>query len=321
MSNFFRDNLKKMADKYTQKYIADKTGFSQSSINNYITKNSEPSIQFLIALKDAFGIDLDGFLFSNYEESEVEDRSRYIGNYLVYYYNNSSYKGEIHANLKNTLNYGVISIIKKNDIDKNVVVYGSFFKDRSDAVKTLKAVDDNFVCEEVYKVHSVKRNFYEGSIRANLNNLFISLSNKNKDDEVYFIFNNPPSSSKYIGGLGTINSVSRGREHNPCVQFAIISRKLINRPDGEIYNSLSLGYTDVNFSTPISELVGLFKRLYVEKNEISSNLTEEQKSSIIENKLKYYFNEIVDANMFRFAKISNQEDDVIYRILKENNYD
>ena len=306
MSNFFRENLKKMADKYTQKYIADKTGFSQSSINNYITKNSEPSIQFLIALKDAFGIDLDGFLFSNYEESEVEYRSRYIGNNFVYYYNNSSYKGEIHTNLKNTMNYGVISVIKKNDIDKNVVVYGSFYKDRSDAVKTLKSVDDNFVCEEVYKVHSTKRNFYEGSIRANLNNLFISLSNKNKDDEVYFIFNNPPSSSKYIGGLGTINSVSRGREHYPCVQFAIISRKLIDRPDGEIYNSLSLGYTDVNFSTPVEELVNLFKRLYVQKNEISSNLTEEQKASVIENKLKYYFNEIIDANMFIFAKISNQ---------------
>ena len=48
--------------------------------------------------------------------------------------------------------------------------------------------------------------------------------NSNKDDEVYFIFNNPPSVEKYIGGLGTINSVSRGREHNPCVQFIILSK-------------------------------------------------------------------------------------------------
>lgn len=113
MTNFFKDNLKRLADKYTQKYIADKTGFSQSSINNYISKSSEPSIQFLVALKDAFGIDLDGFLFSRYEDNEIEDRSRYIGNYLVYYYNNSAYKGEIHTNIKNTLNYGVLSIVKK----------------------------------------------------------------------------------------------------------------------------------------------------------------------------------------------------------------
>lgn len=321
MTNFFRDNLKRMSNKYTQKYIADKTGFSQSSINNYLTKNSEPSIQFLIALKDAFGIEIDDFLFSNYENEEIEARDRYIGNYLVYYYNNSAYKGEIHTNFKNTLNYGVLSIIKKSEIDKNVIVYGSFYKDRADAIKTLKVANDKFNYDDIYKLHSNSKNFYEGGIHANLNNLFLSLSSKNKDDEVYFIFNNPPSNAEYIGGLGTINSVCRGREHNPCVQYAIISRKLINRPDGEIYNSLSLGYTDVNFDTPVSELIELFKRLYVDKNELSSNLTNEQKESIIENKLKYYFNEIVDANMFRFAKITNHEDDVVYRILKESNYD
>ena len=64
MSNF-QKNLKILSNKYTQKYIADCTGFSQSSINNYLTKNSEPSIQFLIALKNAFGICLDDFLFSD----------------------------------------------------------------------------------------------------------------------------------------------------------------------------------------------------------------------------------------------------------------
>lgn len=321
MSNFFRDNLKKMADKYTQKYIAEKTCFSQSSINNYISKNSEPSIQFLVALKEAFGIDIDGFLFSDYEENKMEDRGRYVGNYLVYYYNNSSYKGEIHTNIKNTLNYGVLSILKRSDIDKDVVVYGSFYKDREAAVKTLKEVNEKSNYGDIYKIHSIKNSFYEGSIHSNLNNLFISISSKEKDDEVYFIFNNPPSKSEYIGGLGTINSVSRGREHNPCVQYAIISKKLINRPDGEIYNSLSLGYTDVNFNTPVQELINLFKRLYIEKSELSSNLTEEQKRLIIENKLKYYFSEIMDANMFRFAKISNHEDDIVYRILKENVYD
>ena len=63
MNSMYQDNLKKLTKQYTQQYIADKTGFSQSSINNYLTKNSEPSIQFLIALKDAFGISVDDFLF------------------------------------------------------------------------------------------------------------------------------------------------------------------------------------------------------------------------------------------------------------------
>lgn len=53
MSNL-QNNLKALADKYSQKFIAQKTRFSKSSINNYLIKNSEPSIQFLIAHKNAF---------------------------------------------------------------------------------------------------------------------------------------------------------------------------------------------------------------------------------------------------------------------------
>ena len=46
----------------------------------------------------------------------------------------------------------------------------------------------------------------------------------------------------------------------------------------------------------------------VQTNEIANNLTENQKVAIIQNKLEYHFNEIMEANVFRFAKISNKED-------------
>lgn len=318
MNIMFKSNLKKLADKYSQRYIAERTGFSQASINNYLTKDSEPSIQFLIAINKAFGIGVDDFLFSNYEEMATEDKTKFVGNYIVYYYNNSSYKGEIHTNLKNTLNYGVISIIKRNAKDRNVIVFGAFFKDRNNAVSLLESCNKCSNFDEYKNLYLDNLNHYEGDMNSNEHNIFISFSNKYKDDKVSFIFNNPPSNNCYIGGIGTVNSVSRGREHNPCVQFAIISKKLIDRPDGEIYNSLCLGYTEVDFTTPVSELVLLFKRLYMEKNELSANLSNEQKESIVENKLKYYFNEIAEANMFRFSKISNQEDDIVYRMLKEN---
>ena len=100
MSNF-QKNLKVLAGKYTQKYIADRTGFSQSSINNYLSKSSEPSIQFLVALKNAFGICIDDFLFSDIEVENEVSYDRFVGNYIVYYYNSNSYKGEVHTNLMN----------------------------------------------------------------------------------------------------------------------------------------------------------------------------------------------------------------------------
>lgn len=314
MSNFNK-NLKLLADKYTQKYIADRTGYSQSSINNYISGISEPSIQFLIALKNAFGICLDDFLFADVEETNAQAFDRFIGNYIVYYYNNSSYKGEVHTNLSNTLNYGVVSIFKDNGLD--VSVYGTFLKEKSEAIKLLKNVNSTKNPEEIIKMHKALCNTYKGDLVVNDQSIFINLSNKTNNDQCYMIFNNPPSNARYIGGVGTVNTISRGREHNPCVEFIILSKKIIDKPDGEIYQLLKFDDYSVNFDYAIKEILELFNRLFVENNEISSNLTEIQKMAIVQNKLEYHFNDILEANLFRFAKISNKEDDVVYKLIKE----
>ena len=313
MNSMFQENLNKLAKQYTQKYIADKTGFSQSSINNYLTKSSEPSIQFLIALKDAFGISVDDFLFSNFEINESVSYDRFIGNYFIYYYNNNSYKGEVHTNLRNTLNYGVISIYKDKDFDKSVKVSAIFTKERTEAIKFFKSIKITTELGKIYK----ENDGYVGEISTNDQSIFIGLSNKNKADESFIILNNPPTKQNYIGGIGTVNSIARGREHNPCIQFAIISKRLIDVPDGELYDILKFDDYTVDMEDAIKDIVDLFKRLYVEKNEISMELTDSQKLAIVKNKVEYHFNEILEANAFRFAKVSNKEDDEVYRLIKE----
>lgn len=316
MSNF-QKNLKVLSNKYTQKYIADRTGFSQSSINNYLTKNSEPSIQFLIALKNAFGICLDDFLFSDIDVSNEVSYDKFIGNYMVYYYNNNSYKGEVHVNIVNTLNYGVISVVKEKDLDKNVVVYGTFVKSKTEATKLLKELNATTQSKDIISKYQDMGNLYKGNISTTDQSIFIDLNNNFNGDQTFIILNNPPTKNNYIGGVGTVNSIARGREHNPCVQFAILSKKLIDKPDGEIYNCLKFDDYNINFDYAIKDVVDLFKRLYLDKNEISTTLTENQKNAIIQNKLEYHFDEILDANVFRFAKVSNKEDDKIYKLIKE----
>ena len=315
MENYFQKNLKKLSEMHTQRYLAEKTGFSQASINNYITKTNEPSMQFLIALKKAFGISIDDFLFKELSLEGNLDMNRYVGNYIVYYYNNNSYKGEIHNNLQNTLNYGVISIVREKQYQFSVL--GSFLKSKEDAIDTLKKLESKTKLADITEIHAKSNNLYSGNFHVSNQNIFLYLTNKDIDDECFIILNNPPSESSYIGGLGTINTVARGREHNPCVQFIILSKKVIDRPDGEIYNALKLDYSNISFDTQIRDLIALFKRLYIDANELSANLTESQKSAVIENNIKFFFNEIVEANMFRFAKVSNREDDLLYRILKE----
>ncbi len=313
----FQENLKVLANKYTQKYIADRTGFSQSSINNYLTKSSEPSIQFLIALKNAFGICLDDFLFANIDVKQETSFDRFLGNYIVYYYNNNSYKGEVHTNLSNTLNYGVISIVQEQELNNSVVVYGTFLREKSEAVKLLKSLNALVNSSDCKLEHQQMKNFYVGGIHSTDQSIFLDIHNKENDDQCYIILNNPPSKAEYIGGVGTVNTVARGREHNPCVEFMILSKKLIDKPDGELYECLKFDDFNVNLDYAVKDLVDLFKRLYLEQNEISTSLMENQKIAILQNKLEYHFNEILDANVFRFAKISNREDDMVFKLIKE----
>lgn len=315
MDNYFQTNLKKLTKLFSQRYLADKTGCSQSSINNYLTKTNEPSMQFLIALNREFGISIDDFLFKELDFSPKSGLDRFVGNYIVYYYNNNSYKGEVHNNLQNTLNYGVISVYKEKDY--KYLTAATFFKNKEEAIRLLKAVNKCESSDELIKKHKELNNFYTGTIHTSNQNIFIYLDNVESEDESFIIFNNPPASGNYIGGLGTVNTVARGREHNPCVQFLIMSRKLIDKVDGEIYNCLQLDYSVINLENQVVDLIDLFKRMYIEENELSKNLNESQKQAVIENNIKFFFSEIVEANMFRFAKVSNREDDSLYRILKE----
>ena len=240
-----------------------------------------------------------------------------IGNYLVYYYNNNSYKGEVHSNLSKTLNYGVISVVKERDLHSNVLVYGEFMKDKTDAIKILKQINSARSSEEIVNIYRASQNYYKGNLTTNRQSIYFDLNNKFNGDQCYMIFNNPPSNSKYVGGVGTVNTMARGREHNPCVQFIILSSNVIDKPDGEIYDCLKFDDINVNLDYAIKDLVDLFKRLFAESNEISSTLTENQKIAILQNKIEYHFNEILEANVFRFAKISNKEDDVVYKLIKE----
>ena len=315
MNNYFQKNLKLLTEKYSQKEIAVNTGFSKSSISNYLKKDSEPSIQFLMSLKESYGINVDDFLFKELDVDENKTYDKFIGNYLMYYYNNDSYKGEVHSNLKNTLNFGVVSIFKEKFLDKNVKVLATFCKDKEESIKLLKNLNVA-KSENIEKLFLEFGNVYNGHFDYNEQNIFIALDNAQYRDKTFVILNNPPTNSNYIGGVGTVNSISRGREHNPCAQFILLSKRVLDITDGEIYNLLRFDSYTIDLNDSINDVIELFKKLYISEYGIS-NLDEEQKKSIIKNKIELLLSDIFDANAFRFAKISNRDDDSVYRIIKE----
>ncbi len=323
MDNFL-NNLKCLTEVFSQKDIAQKTGFSASSINNYLSGKSQPSAMFLLKLKEAYKIDIDQFMTAKIDKENFMKQNlsyrKFFGNYIVYYYNSSAYKGKVGSYNYDILTFGVISIIDDKDISspKGTLASGIFMLTRMEAEKYLKVLDSfNGDVEKIKSFYSSFPNSYFGNLEQNTTQLFISL--KNNNDQCLIILNNPPSSKKYRGGLGTVNSISRGREHVPCIQYILLSNVSFKVPDGEIYNILSLGVSDINIKNETKELIELIKNLYLSSKP--TGLSEYQQRKIVEDSIENIVQNAVDANLFRFAKVSNMEDDQYYRLIKDADYE
>ena len=317
MISRFVENLKLLTEKYTSKQVAHTTDVSLQTLNKYLTGTSEPPVKFLVKLKEAYNINIEEMLFSDLSVFSVKDDIqtnlyRFEGNFVCYYYNNAPYLGSINDDL-NEMNYGVLSI---KVIGDNCKVYCSFTKTKKVAQTTLERLNSSTTIEEIETIHKETSNHYVGYLKCTAENVFIELSCKEKSDNAFIIFKNPPSKSEYMGGIATINSISRGREHNPCIQYFLICKKFISKPDGEIYNLLSLKGVDVNTSKVAVELLNLIKSLYMKNDGLYSSLKENQKINLIENMLKYHYDNLIEGNQFRYGKISNREDDEFYQLIK-----
>lgn len=322
MENIFSNNLKNYLKEngITQTQMAKSLGVSVASISNYISGVSEPTLSFLLRLKQVYSIALDNFLTTQSsveikQTLESQNLKRFLGNYLIYYFDSSSYIGRATASQKSVLKYGVVSIFS---LGTSLSAYGCFLSNLDKALELKNSLDQNAEESQIQNVFSSHTEIvYNGRIETSSTQIFIFL--KSFNDSAMLIFNNPPSNKTYIGGLGTANSVSRGREHMPCIQYILISRNEINLPQGEIYNLLSLDVADISVHNETEKLLELFKNLYLKTNENSIKLEEYQKKKIFEDALENIVAENIDTNIFRFGKVSAKDDDRFYRLIKDEN--
>lgn len=320
----FNSNLKYLMEQnnISQRNLAKLTGVSVATVHNYLS-GLMPSVNFLIKIKELYGIGLDEIIYKNISNANILNGSylslnlkKFCGTFIAYFYDSSEYKGKVSNLSKNTLRYAVISFLP-NEKTSELTAIANFFKSKDDAENFKNSIENENLNSNKIKAHESTEQCYKGKLEASLTQIFIYLKSDELNDHCLIILNNPPSNKNYIGGLGTANSVSRGREHMPCLQFMLISKRILNIPDGEMYNMLSLGLSDVNVETQAEQLLNLFKNLYINSVNLSEELSEFQKRKIFENSLNNILEDLIDANLFRFAKVSNREDDDYYRIIKE----
>lgn len=339
LKKLIADNLTNLIkkEKITQQDLAEMVGISKGAMNGYLnTKDSGkatqmPSVGMLVALKNHFGINIDDFLTKelsseDYNRPEYKSEAelqlyqmykKFIGIYTTYYLDTGSYKGRDDHTAGDSLHYGILSIMeRKSSVSRSsyecLAIMGFSSKKEVDLVKREVASFDNTedLMTHVNDKYSTK--LYTGIFEIHENFAYITLRHANSDRALIILHCPATNKSSYAGGIGTINSVSKGREKMPTIQFFGISRKTIERSAEEIHQSLLLSYPTFKADKYAPELVKTFKSLYVDKGSDESDQSELQKLITVRANMERYIRESLENNLFRYAKISNRDDDDFY---------
>lgn len=320
--------------KITQKTLANITGVSESTVSEYVKGKKVPPVEFLVNIKMKFGISVDDFVMTESNLFEIPDSvdirdsksdsgiiNKIKGSYFVYYFDTSNYKGRDDNSPSDSLVYGVLKIFDSSASSSGVgciAVLG--FKNITSAEKAKYDIDNlseninifDFIKEQNYP------NIYSGSLELTNKHAFISLSDDNKDKALIIFHRVSSTKNDYIGGIGTINSVSKGREPMPVVQYIGISEKAIRLSEEEIHHNLLLDLPKFKATNEAEELINLFRSLYLDTNGRKNPMTELQKSITIKANLERFIQCNLERNIFRYSKISNKDDNDWYHMLKES---
>lgn len=333
-------NLSKLLEtqNISAKELSEKIIYSESAISKYRNGKQFPPLDFLYQLKCLFGISLDDFLFKEIIHSDIHTQmtlnaieqaektlyGKFCGTYLVYYLNTSDYKGRDKSTPEESLLYGVLTISEdKTNIDEPayscIAVLG--LNCRKTATKLKKTIDSIESYSDIEKFISddekLKKKTYYGAFELSSDHAFLTLNHSKKDKALIILHRVNSNKKEYIGGMGTINSVSKGREPMPTAQYIAFSRYPISLSAEEIHHQLLLSHPTYKADANAKQLISLFKKTYMTPDPDGEMHTELEKELIIKVNLEHYVKTSLINNMFRYAKISERDDGTWYNLLKE----
>lgn len=313
------------SNKMKQTELAKLTGFSAPQINKYLSdKGSMPSFLFLHEASKVFHFSLDDIITVDFrkkenlemQDSEVVALSRYkhfIGHYLVYYHDTDNER-EL-----NRLRYGVISVMKsRSEVNlESLEVYGLFHLSKEEAEKLHGNLMEKEVAGSdiiIKKTYSDQSMVYEGTLELTSDHAFISMNGVN--DKVNMIFMNPKNHRQYIGGLGTSNSISRGRHRKPCINLIILSRYPLAETSNRISSHLVAGETVVKVRSETNDLIEFTKNVYLDDRKFY--ITDADKFNMVEKRLEVIIKSYIEENKNSCVKVYDRDDDACYDMIKGN---
>ncbi len=337
LGSIISSNLKRLItqNKTTQKELAEKLKVAPASMSDYCKGRRVPNVEFFVSLKNLYDISIDDFITKSINpspstppvrESSIDHNimttyHKYCGLYYVYYFDTSKYKGRDTQPPKDSVLYGVLYIYK-NPSSLEVPEFSCAavlgIKERENATlikKTLEGFKDpSKIVDHIGNKYP--NTAYYGDFELSQEHAFVSIRHTNTDKALLIFHRVDNNKVNYTGGIGTINSISKGRERAPVVQFMGVSRYPLSMSIEEIHHSLLLNYPTFKAESETEEMIQNFKALYVDSEASKQGFSEYQKSIVIRSTLERYIKKSLERNMFRYGKISERDDDEWYHAIK-----
>ena len=332
LAEIVSSNLKKLIAQQgiTQKDLADLLCVAPASMTDYCKGRRILGTEHLLRLKKHFDISIDDFLTKSITPSAVtiaprsagidkekmETFLKYCAAYYMYYFDTSKSKGRDLLPPRDSLHYGVLYIYE-NPTSLDVPEFGCAailgINDRSEVTRVKTELDQMKNPEEVIRHidESYESRAYYGDFTLSQFHAFVSMSHASTDKALLIFHRIDNNKPEYIGGIGTINSVSKGREHTPVIQFMGISRYPLTMSEEEIHHNLLLDYPDFEADPEmVDEMIMNFKALYADPNgAVYEGFSEYQKAIMVRSTLERFVKKSLERNMFRYGKISGTTDD------------
>lgn len=349
--NRFSENLKKLIVdvKLNQKQFAEKMGVAESTLTGYVQGKKPPSIAFLISLKRQFkDVSIDRIFFDEIEiQSEHEmqlqepisipEIHKYKGTYYLYYLDtNKKTKKAIsseNAHESIELKFGILYVSSKSSSNISattccIAVLG--IKKREEAQKLKTEIDllDNYeqICEWLRDNNLY--GLYFGQFNMTQMHIFISLNRAidAKDNALIILHHASMERDYYLGGLGTINSVSIGRDSDPIVQLIALSKNFAYVSEEQIKSQLRFSVPDIRAKreSEKTEILKIARSLYCSSNSsledasAYSQFNDHNKEMLLTSYLEYLILKNVENNTLWFGRVSSYNDADWYHLLKDS---
>lgn len=321
-----------------QEEFADELGISVQELSRFLKGEELPSLQLLVEMKNLYSISIDEFLSFEIEyhnqpkhyndtidAAEIRVLRRFCGVYYMHYFDTTVYKyTNISDKLKPRVSCGLVQIY-----EQKTPLGNSYFRvsaitgcTRNECTRFFSEISANPEVKTLFDldVSNIKtHHFYSGELAVTSHNVFISLSSEFRD-KCLMIFQNPDSTKKYMGGIGTVNSVSRGHESMPCAQFIMLTRRTLTCDENELAEFLHLGYKKMTFSDDENVLVSRLKKIMACSGSNMMNgvsLSDDETDVIICHNMEKLVNNLIRHQHFKCATISLQDDYNWYKSMEK----